>query len=85
MIIISHRFVDYLRGAMSRNIQQIPDFTLYFANKATQIGKRYYFSSLKKVNHAFIVNFTLKIQIVPQQELWVLGGETSNFLALLRA
>ena len=47
-------------------------------------GKRYY--------RAFIVNFTLKIEIVPQQELRVLGGReeipelvTTNFWALLEA
>ena len=70
MIIIS-TFADLLRGAVSRYIQQIPDFKLYFANKASQVGKRYYsnYSSLKKVNRAFMVNFILTMEIVPQQEL----------------
>ena len=48
---------------------------LNFTYKATQIDKRYYFSWLRKVNRTVIVNFTLKIVIVPQQELRVLGGK----------
>ena len=66
MIIISHiRRLPY-RGYIT--------LTLYFTYKATQIGKRYYFSWLKKVNRNVIVDFTLKIEVVPEQELSVLGG-----------
>ena len=67
MIIISHiRRLPY-RGYVT--------LKLYFIYKATQIGKRYHFSCFKSVNRTVIVNFTLKIEMVPQQELRVLGGE----------
>ena len=67
MIIISHiRRLPY-RGYVT--------LKLYFAYKATQIGKRCYFSWFKSVNRTVIVNFTLKIEMVPQQELRVFGEE----------
>ena len=67
MIIISH-----IRRLPCRGFVTVK---LYFTYKATQIGKRYYFSWLKKVNRTVTVNFTLKIEMVPQQEFRVLGGE----------
>ena len=67
MIIISHICRLPYRGYVT--------LKLYFTYKATQIGKRYYFSWLKNVNCTVIVNFTLKIEMVPQQELRVSGGE----------
>ena len=50
------------------------ELKLNFTYKATQIDKPYYFSWLKKVNRTVIVNFILKIVMVPQQELRVLGA-----------
>ena len=67
MIIISHIHRLPYRGYIT--------LKLYFTYKVTQIGKRYYFSWLKKVNRNVIVNLTLKIEVVPEQELRVLGGE----------
>ena len=66
MTIISHIRRPPYRGYIT--------LKLYFTYKATQIGKRYYFSWLKKVNRNVIVDFTLKIQVVPEQELSVFGG-----------
>ena len=82
MIIISHICRLPYRGYVT--------LKLYFKYKATQIGKRHYFPLLKKVNRTVYVNFTLKIEMVPQQELRVLGGReeiarTSNVLALQKA
>ena len=69
MIIISHIRILPYRGYAT--------LKLYFTYKAIQIDKRYYFSWLKKVNRTviIIVIFTLKIEMVPQQELRFLGGE----------
>ena len=49
---------------------------LNFTYKATQTDKRHYFSWLNKGNRSTVIaNFILKIVMVPQQELRVLGGE----------
>ena len=83
MIIISHIHRLPYRGSVT--------LKLYFTYKSTQTGKHYYFSWLKKVNRTVIVNFTLKIEMVPQQELRVLGVRRvarttcSNVLALQKA
>ena len=82
MTIISHIRRPPYRGYIT--------LKLYFTYKATQTDKRYYFSWLKKVNRNVIVDFILKIEVVPEQELNGLGGrgeiaQTSNFLALQKA